>query len=177
MKTSMLKNLTFYILFKVECKVSGIYRNLELKTPIILGTIPLTSLQPPLPAAVSPGGVAPQSVISPTPVGPGDVPMQWNQTPSGPPPYGPAVLPPADGQPSQWGPTVPTPAPGIAPSSDGQPQQWGPTPGPPPASAPVSAPSTDAQGGQPNQWGPAAWTQSQGPSVPPGESLYPTLGQ
>ncbi|KAK7866141.1 hypothetical protein R5R35_004789 [Gryllus longicercus] len=166
---------------KVEAKLPGVYPNAELKTPIILGTIPLINYQPPPPIAkegegqLNPGGSEGVEPAGPTGVVSGggwnSVPQQdpnapaapqWGQSPGAPQdPSGPS---PAYPQQPQWGPPSVAPVappdgssqPGPNPPSAGYPQQ--------PQWAPPTGPYQPPQGGPPSQDG-----------VPDGGTLYPTL--
>ncbi|XP_066994415.1 arrestin domain-containing protein 17 [Anabrus simplex] len=184
---------------KVEAKVSGVLRNFEVKTPIILGTIPLLSYQPPIPvakpaemnggdgkdpnASVIPGGPSPQWG---PPAGQGDPaaypqqPPQWGANVPPVTPQGPWVPPGGDPNAPPGGQADPSASPAgypQQPPAAGYPQQ------PPAAGYPQQPPAAGypqqpPAAGYPQQ--PLAAGYPQQPGVPgapsPGQPAAPQWG-
>ncbi|XP_047003362.1 arrestin domain-containing protein 17 [Schistocerca americana] len=145
---------------RVECKVAGFYhRNLTVKTPIILGSIPLASYQSPVPLQ-KPDSENNGAII---PDGPPTDPSGDHH-----PQYGPAghQSPGGFAQP-QWGPAPPGPA--VSPGGQPQNPQWGP--------GPNVSPSAPLPTGGAGAWVPPTGPPQPGPPAAPGGALYPTLPQ
>jgi hypothetical protein len=90
--------LNFTFILQVKAKSSKWHRNLQLKTPIILGTVPLTSYQP----SVIPTGEKPPGEVNGetpnVPAGTGGATIGYNVQPSvGPPPIGEPQAPGSTG--------------------------------------------------------------------------------
>jgi hypothetical protein len=90
--------LNFTLILQVKAKASKWHRDLQSTTPIILGTVPLTSYQPPVvPAGEKPPGDVNGETLN-IPAGTGGATVGYNVQPSvGPPPIGEPEAPGSTG--------------------------------------------------------------------------------